>query len=149
MAVCTKCEAILADGAELCGSCGAATTPTAAAASCGLPSNVAAMLAYFTIIPAILFLVLDPYNKDKFVRFHAFQSLFYGVTWIAVSIAGTILTSVLAFIPVLGWLLDMVFWLVVGLGGFVLWIILVYKAYGNQKFALPMIGKLAEEQAAK
>jgi len=35
------------------------------------------MVAYITIIPAIIFLVMEPYNKNKFVRFHAFQSLFF------------------------------------------------------------------------
>ena len=91
MAACAKCGTALAEGATFCGSCGTAVTaagaapasggaaPTgapAAASSGGLTSNVAGALAYLTIIPAIIFLVADPYKQDRFVRFHAFQCLF-------------------------------------------------------------------------
>ena len=46
----------------------------------GMQSNVAALLSYVVII-AIVFLIVEPFKNDKFVRFHAFQSIFY---WIAV-----------------------------------------------------------------
>ncbi len=45
------------------------------------------MLAYVTIIPAIIFLVLEPYNKNRFIRFHSFQSIFFCVALIALSVA--------------------------------------------------------------
>ena len=62
----------------------------------GLSPNVAALLAYLLWIPAILWLVMEPYNKDRFIRFHSFQALFLGLAWFALSI-------ILTMIPILGW----------------------------------------------
>lgn len=164
MAACAKCGATLAEGATFCGSCGTAVgaapaasasggaAPTGAAAPAagtGMASNVAGALAYVTLIPAILFIVLEQFKSDKFVRFHAFQSLFFQIAWIVLIIGMTIVGAILAFIPVLGWILDLLLWLAIGLGGFVCWVFLVFKAYSNEKFQLPVIGKFAEEQAAK
>jgi uncharacterized membrane protein len=158
MANCTKCGTVLAANTIFCGSCGApvAAAPAApgaavpaSAPSIGLTSNVAGMLAYFTFIPAILFLVIEPYNKDRYVRFHAFQSLFFNIAWIAVWMAMIFLGFVLGLVPVVGLLIHLLLDLVIGFGGFILWIVLVIKAYGNQEFQLPVIGKIAKEQAAK
>ncbi len=102
-------------------------------------------LAYVTFIPAIIFLLIEPYKNIKFVRFHAFQSIFLCVASIAISITLTILTIVLAFVGV-GALVGMVGWLV-QLGIFVLWIIVIIKAYGGERYKLPIIGDLAEKQA--
>lgn len=159
MAVCAKCGATLSEGAGFCGSCGtpvgaatggppapAAPAPTAGG---GLESNVAGALAYVTIIPAIIFLVVEPYNKDRFVRFHAFQSIFFNIAWLVLIVGMMIVGVVLAFIPVIGWVIDVLLWLAVGLGGFCLWLYLLYKAYSNEKFMLPVIGKMAEQQAGK
>jgi len=107
------------------------------------------MIAYITIIPAIIFLVMEPYNKDKFVRFHAFQSLFFHIAWIILIIAMMFIGIILGLIPVLGWILDILLWLVIGFGGFALWVFLLVKAYGNVKFELPVIGKMAAQQAEK
>jgi uncharacterized membrane protein len=154
MAACTKCGAVVADGATFCGSCGAALTGGAVAAPAsstagGLSPNIAGMLAYFTIIPAIIFLVLEPYNKDRYIRFHAFQSLFFHIAWIAAWIAMIFLGMILGMVPVIGLVIHLLIDLALFIGGFVVWVILVIKAYGNQKFQLPVIGKMAEEQAAK
>src|SRR5580698_4818637 len=107
MAFCAKCGAQMADGTTFCGSCGAATGATAApvpaataSAGGGLAPNVAGALAYVTIIPAILFLVLEPYNKDRFIRFHAFQCLFFAAAWTVLWIG----LSIIAHIPIFGWL---------------------------------------------
>ncbi len=155
MAACTKCGAVLADGATFCGSCGTPVTggagaaAPAAAPSSGLAPNIAGMLAYVTFIPAIIFLVLEPYNKDRFIRFHSFQSLFFQVAWIAVWIGMIFVGMVLGLVPVVGLIIHLLIDLVLCLGGFVIWLILVFKAYGNQKYQLPVIGKMAEAQAAK
>jgi len=158
MALCAKCGAELKEGVGFCGSCGtpvgaaaggAAAPAAPASTSGGLASNVGGALAYVTIIPAILFLVMEPYNKDKFIRFHSFQSLFFGIAWIVVWIGCVIVSGILAMIPVIGWIISILLWLVIGFGGFVLWLLLVYKAYNNQKWMLPVIGKLADQQAAK
>lgn len=162
MAFCAKCGAQLAEGVTFCGACGApvgaaaspsamspaAPAPTASAGG-GLTSNMAGALAYVTIIPAIIFLVMEPYNKDRFIRFHSFQCLFFAASMFALSIVLMIVGFVLAFIPVLGWILDLILWLVFCFGSLALVIFLIYKAYNNEKFLLPVIGKLAEQQASK
>src|SRR5436309_11705084 len=62
--------------------------PAGAVASSGLEDNVAGALCYLIgFITGITFLVLEPYNKRPFVRFHAFQSILFSAGWIALSIA--------------------------------------------------------------
>jgi uncharacterized membrane protein len=108
----------------------------------GLTENVAAALCYVLgLITGILFLVLAPYNQNKFVRFHAFQAIFFHVAFIVLYIIDT----VLAFI--LPWYLMSMIWLLLSLAGLVLWIFLMVKAYQHEKFKLPIIGDLAEQQA--
>jgi uncharacterized membrane protein len=155
MAFCAKCGGQLADGVTFCAACGAAVgggavaaAPPATAGS-GLAPNVAGALAYVTIIPAILFLVMDPYNKDKFIKFHSFQCLFFAATMFVLSIAMMFVGFILAFVPVVGWILDTLIWLAIGLGSLILVIFMIYKAYSGEKFMLPVIGKLADDQASK
>ena len=127
----------MADGATVCAGCGknqavaGAATPVAS----GLNDNIAGLLAYF-FIPAIIFLVLEPFNKNPFVRFHAFQGLFLGL----VSIVGH---TILMFIPVLGWIILPFFSLAI----FILAVVAAIKALQNQKWKIPMIGDMAEKQA--
>jgi uncharacterized membrane protein len=47
----------------------------------GLSDNVAGGLAYITIIPAIVFLIVEPFKRSSYVRFHAWQSIFLFVAW--------------------------------------------------------------------
>ncbi len=155
MAFCAKCGGQLGDGVTFCAACGApvgggavAAAPAAGAGS-GLAPNVAGALAYVTIIPAILFLVMDPYNKDKFIKFHSFQCLFFAATMFVLSIAMMFVGFILAFVPVVGWILDTLIWLTIGLGSLILVIFMIYKAYSGEKFMLPVIGKLADQQASK
>ena len=49
-----------------------------------MADNVVGMLAYFTFIPALIFIVIEPYNKNRFVRFHSFQSLFFHLAWFVI-----------------------------------------------------------------
>ena len=101
-----------------------------------MTSNVAGMLCYvLTLITGILFLVLEPYNRDPFVRFHAFQAIFFCVAAMVLSIA-------VAIIPWVGWILSP--FLMLGL--MVLWVVLMFQAYQNKKWKLPVIGDLAEKQ---
>ena len=124
--------------------------PAPAPAASGMTDNLAGLLCYLAgIITGILFLVIEPYNKSKFVRFHAFQSIFLFVAWIGVWIVLAIFSMILHL--VLGfWTAASLVGLLhtaVGLGFFVLWILLMVKAYQGQKFSLPIIGAIAEKQA--
>ncbi len=145
MAFCTTCGAQIPAGAAACPTCSSAAAPGAAAVAApasGLTDNLAGLLAYVTIIPPIIFLVMEPYNRNRFIRFHSFQCIFFCVAMIAISIGLTIL----GLIPFIGLLLLPVH-LVFGLGVFALWIILMLKAYQGQKWKLPVIGDMAEKQA--
>ena len=53
----------------------------------GLSDNAAGGLAYVTIIPAIIFLAIAPYNRSSFVRFHAWQSIFLTIFYIVIDVA--------------------------------------------------------------
>jgi len=150
MAFCSGCGAQIADGTTTCAACAsrAVAAPAPAPASTGgMADNVAGMLAYITIIPAIIFLVMEPYNKSRFVRFHSWQNIFFHGAWIVLWIALMILSAVLAFIPILGHLVAFLLWMALAIGGFVIWIILLMKANGGQMYKLPFIGDLAEKQA--
>lgn len=138
MAFCTGCGKEVPAGAAACPSCGqgAAAAPVSASTSAGgLTDNVAAMLSYIPII-GLIFLLIEPYNKNKFLRFHCFQSLFFFLACIVVNIA-------LGLVPIV----NLIAVPLLGLGEFVLWIILLLKAYQGGKFKLPFIGDIAEQQA--
>ena len=143
MAFCQNCGAQLPAGAAACPNCAGAQAATPTASTGGLTDNVAGMLAYVTIIPAILFLVLEPYNKRRFIRFHSFQSIFVCVAAIVLAIA----MQILWHIPFLGWAVGLLLWPIIGIGELIVWIILLLKAYQGQMFKLPVIGDMAEKQA--
>jgi len=110
---------------------------------------MAALLTYIVgFITGIIFLVLEPYKRDPFVRFHAFQSIFLSAAYILVFIAWGMVSGAL-FFATLGvmWQLLLVGWILLRLAFFVLWLFMMYKAYHNERFMLPVIGPLAASQA--
>lgn len=117
--------------------------PTPSAANAGLSENAAGALAYVTIIPAIIFLIIEPWNRNRYVRFHAWQCIFLAIAWIALDIVIGICVRVLPFFGLMG----LALYPLVGLGMLILWIMLLIKALNGQKFKLPVIGDLAEKQA--
>jgi uncharacterized membrane protein len=144
VAFCPNCGSQMPAGAAACPSCaGGSPAAVTAAPAVGLTDNVAGMLAYVTIIPAIVFLVLEPYNKRRFIRFHAFQCIFLCIALLVLGVALQILWQ----IPVLGWAVGVLLWPLVGLAEIILWIFLLIKAYQGQMFKLPVIGDMAEKQA--
>lgn len=102
----------------------------------GLSENTAAALAYVTFIPAVLFLVLEPYKRSHFIRFHAFQC-------IMLTVASVVIHLVLGFIPFFGWVLSAM----VSLVFLILWLIAIVNAAQGKWFKLPVIGDLALEQS--
>jgi uncharacterized membrane protein len=124
-----------------------APSPASTPASGGLADNTAGMLAYITIIPAIIFLVMEPYNKNKFVRFHAFQNIFFAIALTVLWIVLMILGFVLDIIPILGWILHLLLAAGLGIGSLIVWVMLLIKANKGEKWKLPYIGEMAEKQA--
>ena len=162
MAFCSKCGSAVSEGAVFCSVCGApasatggqATPPVppapAGAAGTGLSSNVAAALCYLLgFITGIIFLVVEPYRRDKIVRFHAFQSIAFGIV-------AVILQMVLHMFLSIGFLSFGFLFAILGLVSFVIWLaiiavwlFLMYKAYNNETYMIPIIGEWASKQAAK
>jgi uncharacterized membrane protein len=142
---CPSCGTQIDVNATTCPACGKTTTQPVGLLltdANGLADNIAGALAYVTFIPALIFLLVEPYSKRRFVRFHAFQSLFFHIAWTVLWVA----LRIVAAMPVLGWT-TLLLWPLIGLGGFILWLVLVMKAYGGQTFKLPVIGQIAEQQA--
>ena len=108
----------------------------------GLSDNAASGLAYVTFIPAIIFLATAPYNQNRTIRFHSWQSIFLFIACVAIDIA----LGVLLRIPFLGFM-TLLLWPLVGLAFFIVWILCLIKAFNGQQFKLPIIGDLAEKQA--
>ena len=101
--------------------------------------NVASALCYtLLIITGVLFLVLEPYNRDRAVRFHAFQAIFLGAAWMIVSVvAGTLFGTVrLYFLSPF-----------IGVAFVVLWIYMIVITYQGKMTVLPFIGPIAQRQA--
>ena len=112
--------------------------------STGLATNVAGLLSYVLgPITGILFLVLE--KENRFVRFHAAQSVAVGVALIIASIVLTVLSTVLAFIPILGWIIATIAGLGFSLLTFVLWLVLMYKAFQGEEWEAPIVGKYARQ----
>jgi uncharacterized membrane protein len=151
MAFCSACGKQIPDGTSVCPACstsaGGAVAAVALSAGAGMTDNVAGMLAYVTIIPSILFLVMEPYNKKVFVRFHSFQNIFFCIAGIVLWIGLAILSMVLAFIPILGHLVAFLLWAVLAIGFFIAWLMMLLKANQGQMWKLPIIGDMAEKQA--
>ena len=106
------------------------------AAGAGLTPNVAGALAYLVgAITGILFLVIDPFKNDRFVRFHAFQSIFFNLAWIGFWIVWSILGLMLSAVSHgLFFIIQLPINLLISIGGFCLWIYLMYTAYQGKTF---------------
>jgi uncharacterized membrane protein len=109
----------------------------------GLSDNTAAGIAYLTCIPAIVLLIVEPYRRSPFVRFHAWQSIFFFLTLAGLEI---ILGAALSFVPYTGILLTTL-WQLASLALFLVWIIVIIAAFGGRRVSLPVLGALAEKQA--
>lgn len=105
--------------------------------SAGLSTNAAATLAYITFIPAVIFLLIEPYKRDSFIRFHAWQC----ISLTLVDVAGDLVFGFMGRIgeTVRGLL---------GLLLFVFWLISIIKASQGQRYHVPIVGDLAESFAA-
>lgn len=111
-----------------------------------LPETFAGALAYF-LVPAIVFLLVEPYNKNRFVRFHSFQCI---GAWLAAVVAAAmlrILGVMVVVIPRLGPLLVWLVSMLVILAFIMTWIVLVVKAFLGEMLKLPVVGEFAEKQA--
>jgi uncharacterized membrane protein len=104
--------------------------------STGMEANVAALLSYLLgFVTGIIFYVIE--KDNKFVRFHAMQSM---ITFGGLFVVNAVLTTILG---TLGFRLAQL----LSLLGFALWIILMIKAYQGELFKLPVVGDIAEKNS--
>jgi uncharacterized membrane protein len=135
------------DTAAFCPGCGRTMrTVERARGTVGvLPETLAGALAYF-LLPAIVFLLVEPYNKNRFVRFHSFQGFGVYLAGVVVVAILRIVGFALFFIPVLGHLLVWLTSMVVALAFFMILVVLVVKALQGEMFKLPLVGEFAERK---
>jgi len=108
----------------------------------GLSDDAASGLAYITIIPSIIFLLVAPYNTKPIVKFHSLQNLGLAVAWFALFFVRIIVH----FIPFIGWILGMCIWLCY-LAIFILWLISMLNAFQGKRFNIPLISDFAAKTA--
>jgi len=112
----------------------------------GMADNAASALCYVLgFITGILFLVLEPYNKNRTVRFHAFQSIFLNIAMIVVAIGLGIFDALIAHL--IGWWFASMVSLLFDLALFAVWIYMILMTYQGRTTILPIIGPLAQQQA--
>jgi uncharacterized membrane protein len=147
--VCAECDAQMPDESSFCPQCGrpVAQKRVEAASTRGTPDNALGALAYVTFIPAIVFLFVEPFNKSRFLRFHSFQCVFLSIMLGIIGLTLRIALLVLSMVPIVGRLVSVLLLAIVLLGCFILWVVLLIKAFQGEMFKLPIIGDWAEAQA--
>ena len=124
--------------------------------SFGFSPNVAALICYIWI-PVTSILVLVTEKQNRTVRFHAFQSLFLGLSIFAATIVLSIVIGVLTLIagvisPYAGMfvsIISLLVWLVIAAALLGVWVLCLVKAYGGGIYKLPLVGNYAEKMANK
>lgn len=91
-------------------------------------------------ITGILLILVE--KKSGYIRFHAMQStLVFG--------AVILINLVLGIVPILGWIIALIISPILALVSFIIWLVLMWKAYSGEKYKLPYFGDLAEKQLTK
>lgn len=147
--VCPNCAVPLPADGTFCPGCGCDVPPQRANGKVGgISERFAGALAY-TLLAAIAFLLLEPYKKNAFVRFHSYQSIGFCLELIVLTAGLRIIGVFIFFLPLFGHLVIFLLSIVVVLGSAIVWLVLVVKALQGEMFKLPLVGGYAELQAAK
>jgi uncharacterized membrane protein len=148
---CPQCRAVMPENAAFCPGCGLRMIAVPAAVnppSGRFRDNLAAALAYVSFVPAVILLRLHSYNRNRLVRFHALQSIFFAIAAVLFAIVVRILFALLSLIPRFGYLFAWLAVFVAVLAGLMVWLVLLIKALQGERFKLPVIGRLAERVVA-
>jgi uncharacterized membrane protein len=113
--------------------------------SSGMDPKLAGLLAYLIPpITGIIFFIIE--KSNRVVRWHAAQSIVFGVAWIVVWVAFSVLSMILsAIIPIIGTIISLLVWIVVFLGGMILWVICLIKGYSGTMWRMPLIAPWADK----
>lgn len=148
---CSECGAQMPDAAAFCPGCGRSMQSESAAKprSGSLRENFLGALAYLTFVPALIFLLRDPFRRNPYVRFHAVQCLLLWLVTIATAVLARLFVLLVLFIPAVGPLLAVLGVTILGLAALFTWIVLVLKAFQGERFGLPVLGDLAEQYSGE
>ncbi|MGH9498186.1 MAG: hypothetical protein ACRD3L_03515 [Terriglobales bacterium] len=143
---CPQCSSEMPDASAFCPGCGLRmiAAPGAVGSTGFFKENVAGALAYFTFVPALIFLWTMPFKRNHFVRFHSFQSIYLVIAGVLAALIMRLLFPVVTLIPWLGYLMAWLAVLLVLLAWVMLWAVAVVKALQGELFRLPVIGGFAE-----
>jgi uncharacterized membrane protein len=128
---CPHCETAMPVNAAFCPACGWSMRPLPRA------ERAAAVVAYLPLIPPGVLLLLPAFRNNRFVRFHAWQSILLWGVFFVLTIAALFLSNVAAAMVFL------LFGILVSLAMLFLWIVLSLKAWQGERFELPLFGELA------
>lgn len=118
-----------------------------APSSTGLAPNLAGALSYLLMpLTGVVFFVIE--KESRFVRFHAAQSIVVGLGLIAANIVLAILGAVLSAVPLLGWLIATLLSLAFMFASFVLWVVLLFRAFQGSEWEVPVAGDYARKLLA-
>jgi uncharacterized membrane protein len=137
---CPDCAALMPDAAGFCPGCGRSMSAVERArGTVGvLPETMAGALAYF-LLPAIVFLLVEPYKRNRFVRFHSVQGIVFFLLGVVVLLFSFVVVSPVFVVLIL---------LVVGFALFVVWAVLIVKALQGEMLKLPLIGSFAASRSS-
>ena len=108
-------------------------------------ANVIAALCYLLgFVTGLIFLYLEPYNQDEFIRFHARQSIGFSVAWFAIGIVFGVFIAVLPH--GLGALLNFLLTLI-DIALAVFWVFLMYEAYSGERYRIPELADIVDSIA--
>lgn len=154
MPFCPNCGTQTGSG-RFCPNCGAdvgvsaagtGAAPSGSFSAAGLTDNVASALCYLLgFISGVIFLLIEPYRRNRLVRFHAWQSIFASLGLLVIQIVLGIVTGMLLLSH--AWWLNNLVWRLYDLAVLAGWLYMMYTAYNNQKVRLPVVGDLAEKRA--
>lgn len=144
---CSHCAFQMPQTAAFCPGCGQRMKPPSLAqGKVGrFPENIAGALAYVSFVPPIIFLLLDPYRRNRFIRFHSVQCLVVWLVGIVLVLALRLFGMLVFLIPVLGPLLVVIVDVAFILAALLLWFVLIIKALQGEIFMLPWVGDVAEQ----
>jgi uncharacterized membrane protein len=108
-------------------------------------SNIIAALSYLLgFVTGLIFLYVEPYNQDEYVRFHARQSIGFSVAWFAINVIVGVFIAVLPqFLSVILNFLHTI----VNIALAVYWIVLMYKAYNGERYRIPELADIVDSIA--
>jgi len=107
--------------------------------STGMEPKIAVLIAYlFSWISGLVFYLIE--KENKFVKWHAMQSLVLGIIEVIIVIVMTIF----GWIPIVGWFFAVICWLAL-VAAFVFRIIAIVKPFQGQSYRIPGIAKLADK----